>query len=88
MLFFDPESVHSAKFVFCTVLGDDCPWVHLPFEVLPPACLPATCSDAADSLQITGDGEDIVRAAIRNKTALMSACGIMPPTKGLARTRA
>ena len=95
MLFFDPESVHSAKFVFCAVLGDDCPWVHLPFEVLPPACLPATCSDAAVSLQITGDGEDIVRAAIRNKTAmkvehikdLMSAYGIMPPMKGSGKNK-
>ena len=66
----DPRSVKKPKFVFNLSLGEACPWRHVPVRIVPPACLDRTAPTGAVTVQVTGEDEDVVRAAIRNKTTL------------------
>ena len=78
------------KFIFNVALGEACSWQHIPFAVLPPCTLGPGAPAGAVSLQVTGEPQDIVQAAIRNKTALtanqikqlMVAYKIPEPKKG------
>ena len=79
--------------VFNVSFGEECQWQHVPVQVLPPACVHHDCPDAAVTLEIVGDFEDILRAAIRNATAmnaqqikdLMAAYHIPAPLKGTGK---
>ena len=56
--------------LFSITLGEESLYKHVPTALLPPACLPAAAPTGAVSILITGKPEDLVCAAIRNKTFL------------------
>ena len=69
-LIFTPEDVSAPRMLFNLALGEESNWQHIPFQVLPPACTPHGTPTGAVALQVSGEPEDLVLAAIKNKTAL------------------